>query len=659
LIAPFLGDLRAWCERLEIFLSYKRKLKKVRLERPLIMPMLVRLLLFAVCGVAGYLVARPFVSSGPKSQGSAHPPGPPIADDRLVPATAADSSFIAEWEQLRGKTGDGTEDLPAIYADVKEIKDAFRRRAFRSALIGEWAVSNPQAALAYLSEKESGMVTQLIREWLRLDPNAAISALLAGNDKQKGNLRSVLSEVARLAPERLAEVLSALPISQSRWDTTALDAFSVFAKKDPEAARRAAESVSGPLRGQALAGVGKAWAEREGEGALKWAEAMPPGEERDVVLKAVLTGWAKTDPMAALDRIDLVPPGAEEGYHASDVGAQVLREAGKKDWDGTMRWLRDNPGKLGRSSLDGLQDAMSHRLAADPSGTLRTMATSGVPGMDNVLANSLLNDGYSQRDAVWQWLDQQPASDFTKSARGWLLNAIAWKEPSQALTFLDRLPDTPENRPILEQGVRSMLNGGSQMNLFEEFMDSASSKIRPLLLAAGFEYGLRESVSDPDRWVKRIDELPPDRQISAVQALARGWASSDPIAAMNWALSLPEGSQREAAFGPATSMWAQNDSYEISQWIEAQPAGSNRDIATRSLVGVLSESQPETAWNWALRISDEQARMNALQLAHMGLRRKNPEAADQLLQSANLPPQVTEHFRKAQQIDVTHRVLPR
>ena len=111
------------------------------------MQTLVRLPLFAVCGVAGYLVGRPFVSSPPQAETR---PIPANVVDQLVPATAADSSFIAEWEQLRATRPAGPDELPALYPEIKDIKDAFRRRAFRSALIAEWAVTNPQAALAYL-----------------------------------------------------------------------------------------------------------------------------------------------------------------------------------------------------------------------------------------------------------------------------------------------------------------------------------------------------------------------------------------------------------------------------------------------------------------------------------------------------------------------------
>ena len=98
---------------------------------------------------------------------------------------------------------------------------------------------------------------------------------------------------------------------------------------------------------------------------------MPAGEARDAAMKAVLVGWAKTDPVAALAKIDLVPPGAEDDYFGSDVGAQVLGEAAKRDWDGTVSWLREHPGKLGARSLNGMMSALSHRLNVDPAGTMQ------------------------------------------------------------------------------------------------------------------------------------------------------------------------------------------------------------------------------------------------------------------------------------------------
>src|SRR4051812_35630961 len=264
-----------------------------------------RLLVFALCASAGFFSARALTSTATRAP-APHPraPPPPFISIKAPPLTAAESTLIAEWEQLREQHGGATADPSALYLDVKDIKDSFRRRAFRAALIAEWTASNPQAALDFLKQKDSGSVGQFVREWLRLDPQAAITGLLAGDEKTRGNLRGVLSEIANVVPGRLAEVVAALPKSDSRWDTTAQDAFAIFAGKDPAGARAAAESITGPLRGQALAGVAKAWAEKDGPAALVWAQALPPGEARDATLKALLTGWAKTDPLAALSKID-------------------------------------------------------------------------------------------------------------------------------------------------------------------------------------------------------------------------------------------------------------------------------------------------------------------------------------------------------------------
>ncbi|MEO7318345.1 MAG: hypothetical protein ABIZ56_05095, partial [Chthoniobacteraceae bacterium] len=515
------------------------------------MSIVSRSLVFAFLACVGFFAARP-LTPPPRTLAPAPRAAPlPTVPIGLPPLTGAESPLIAEWEKLREQHGGATADLSAVYLHVKEIKDPFRRRAFRAALIAEWATANPQAALAFLSEKDSGNVGQFLREWLRVDPQAAIAGMLASAEKTRANLRGVLNEIANLAPARLAEVVAALPKSDSRWDTTAQDAFSLFAQKDPAAARAAAESVTGPLRGQALAGVAKAWGEKDGTAALAWAQAMPAGEARDAAMKAVLIGWAKSDPVGALAKIDLVPPGGEENYFASDVGAQVLREAATKDWDATVTWLREHPGKLGTQSLNGIMGVLGHRLNVDPAGTLRSLAQSGLPALTQVLSNSLLNEGYGQHDAIAQWLEQQPANDFTRGVRSALLNAMAYKEPEVAMAWLDKLPDTEENRQFFQQGAMGLLNGGSGIDRFEEVLGKVSPKLRPYLLESAFSSASGIKAFDPAKWISRIDEMSAVQRPNAIAGFVNGWAASDPQAAIAWASSLTDSTEREQAIGNA------------------------------------------------------------------------------------------------------------
>ncbi len=596
-----------------------------------------RLLICVVCLLAGYFTASSLAPRVDAPRAIEQVAAPRATVGEIPIASPAESALVAEWEQMRSQYGRESSDLPALYLAVKDIKDAFHRRAFRAALLAEWATTDPRAALAFLGEKDSGNTGQLLRQWLRLDPQAAVNALLA-DEKLRGSLRGLLSEIAADAPERLAEVISTLPKSESRGDTTAQDAFAVFALKDPEAARRAAESVQGPQRGQALAGVAKVWAETDGPAALAWAQTLAAGDARDAALKAVLMGWAKTDPAAALEKIDMVPPGGEENYYGSDVGAQVLREAAKRDWDGTLKWLRDHPGKLGQTSLNGMQEALTKRLAADPAGTMRSISQSGLPAMDNVLANALLNDGYAQRDAIWQWLDGQAPTAFTRSARGWVLNAVGWKDPVTAIEWIEKIPDTTENKALIEQGTRSLFNGGSQMDRFEELYAKASPKLRASLIEAGFSYGREAMSANPALWVSRLNELPADRRANAISGLAGGWAANEPGKAIEWARTLTDENERASALTAATSGWAQSEPIEAAQWINTLPAGKERDIGASGLVQSLINTAPEDAWTWAQSIADPSRRMNALMLAQMGLRQKDPAIAKQTLENSNLTP---------------------
>jgi len=169
----------------------------------------------------------------------------------------------------------------------------------------------------------------------------------------------------------------------------------------------------------------------------------------------------------------------------TDVGALVLREAITRDWNGTLTWLREHPGKLGINSLDGMSDVIARRLGDDPAGTLRALAQDGMPDLSQLLSNTFVGDGYGQHDAVWQWLDQQPESDFTRKTRDALLYAMGWTDPDTAVAYLEKLPDTAENRQSFERAMRSLL-GYRQKDRFEDLFAKASPKLRPYLLASGF-----------------------------------------------------------------------------------------------------------------------------------------------------------------------------
>ena len=325
----------------------------------------------------------------------------------------SESELFAEWRRLHEVHGSTPEAMPALYQAITGIKDAFRRRAFRAALLAEWVEVDPFGAMAFFRQPkaDASHLEQVMREWIRRDAATAIDSLVASGAGWEKTARGLLGDIARALPARLSAIAAALPKPDNYWDNSVKDAFAIAAKKDLRGMREAAETMEGPSREQAMAGVAAAWGELDGPAALGWAQSKPSGAERDEMLRNALIGWARTDPLAALERADAVPPGGRSMYYASDAGAQILREAARRDFDGTLRWLQENPVRLGPEALQGLTDVVSRRLIADPHGfldQLRALDSTNTMGL--AVSNALLNDAFACKDAVWDWLQKQDDS---------------------------------------------------------------------------------------------------------------------------------------------------------------------------------------------------------------------------------------------------------
>lgn len=608
--------------------------------------------LLVVCAGGGFAIGRVLTPSS-KSLGQAEAAPINHSLQSHAPATAtptAAGALIAEWEEFRGQQDATPESFAALYTAVTDIKDAFRRRAFRAALFAEWAATDPTGAIAFSGREHPGSAGQILREWMRLDPDRAITHMLAGDQRSVSMLVDAMKEVARLSPARLVEVANrAGSVRDGSINEDASEAFTIFARTSPDAARSAAESITGAMRSSALAGVARAWAEKDPTSALAWAQGMAKGESRDATLSAVLVAWAKSDPFAALERVDLLPPGRPGDD--SDLGAGVLSEAARKDWDGTLKWLSDNPGKLGELSIQGLSAAISQRVNDDPIATLQSLQRSSLSNAAYLVANGLSGVSREKLDAVWDWLGNQPANSFATSVRGALLNSIAYRDPKAALARMEELPDSPDNREIFMQCTQAMFQGGTSVSRIDELLAKSSSKTRPFLLEIGLNYALqRNAGADPQRWVGRLDELPQERRSNAAGGLARSWASMDPQSATEWAFTLKDPGQRNQAIGNAVGTWSANHGREAAEWINSLPAGADRDTATVSLIGAIGRSEPEAAWTWALSVQTPEQRQHALRQAFTMLQQKDPALAQQMVQGANLPgPEATALLRQVPQ----------
>jgi len=528
--------------------------------------------------------------------------------------TFENSALFAEWRELHVTYGTNALAMPAIYKAITNLNDPFRQRAFRSALIAEWVQVDAAGGLAFFVRKgaDEAQRQEFLEEWLASDPRGAVEALLRCTGEWEEMARSCLPSIARLAPSRLAEIVSRLPKSEDYWDANVRDAFGVLAEGNLSSAIKSAESVTGPSRQDALSGIARVWGKIDSDGALAWAKTIPAGPDHDEVLRSVLLGKASVDPAAALDLTGLVPSGGKHAYFATTTGARVLAEAAKTDFDATVGFVVEHPGRFGGDDILGLAHEVAERLNANPAGFLDTRSADGtLATLLPAIQSALLNQASGQRAAVWDWLKAQPDSEPTKSLKEEVLKSAGYQDPALALRLAADLPRTPEGDSQLETLARALFNGGSQLNRFDNLLQQAPAPLRQPLIDTAFKLLNGDNLDDPQHWIANLSLLPDASRSRGVEAIARAWAQQRPEEAMEWAGSFAAGDARDGAVAAITSAWAKKDPSGAADWVTSLPSGTERDHSVEALVLGLAEKHPREAWEWALSITDETQRSTA------------------------------------------------
>ncbi|MES2705080.1 MAG: sigma-70 family RNA polymerase sigma factor [Verrucomicrobiota bacterium] len=598
--------------------------------------------------VTAALVAFACLPVGYAVHQGTHPPPPPPEKVAVKPLPGAseaaakpdfgDSELFAEWVRLHEEHGQDARAMPALFKAISEIKDTFRRRAFRAALTAEWAQVDPAGGLDFFISRngDRAQCRQLFLQWLSQDPQAAMTRLTslgkAGDDLAGES--AVLLDIARRAPEFVAAIASRLPENRDHWSHPVADAFAVLAGSDLESARSAAETLTGSRRGEALAGVAKAWAQKDFAAMAAWTRNLPADIDREDVLRSGLMGLAATDPKAALENASMVPPGGRSGYFADSTAARLLKEAGAKDFEGTTAWLRDHPGKISGEDVQGLAGIVTERLNADPVKFLAGELKKGtLEVLDAALGSALLNDSKPQLAKVWEWLKGAPDSAAVRRLRDTVINSATYQNPALALAIAKELPSTPEGEKDLNRIAQSLLNAGSRMNRLESLLSDAPPALRSRLLTNAFSFLNPDNFVSASLWLPRLEELPAGARGDANRQVAQAWAAKNPEDAAAWALRLPA-ENRSGVIGNVAGGWLKNDSLAASEWISQLPAGPDRDAGAHALVREVAADSPDEAWQWAVSIGDGAMRMQAAGTALGSLAQRNPQEALHWIDSA-------------------------
>jgi RNA polymerase sigma factor (sigma-70 family) len=568
----------------------------------------------------------------------------PDVQARTLPAKPSfeNSGLFAEWRELHEKHGTNAPAMPGLYKAIADLKDPFRRRAFQAALVSEWVQLDAPGGLTFYLGKgpDNNQRRQFIEEWLALDARSATDGLLASSSGWEAIALECLPEIARRAPSRLAEIVARLPKNESYWDTNVRDAFAIVAEGDLATARKAAEVMTGPHREQSLAGIAQTWAKSDFNGTLAWARALPEGTDRDQIIRAALLGEAVVNPATALESVNLVPPGGRYAHFADTTGARVLAAASDANFEGSIAWLNDHPGRFGREDLLGLSREVTERLNADPAGFLSAYSASGsLPALVPAIESALLNQAGGQRAAVWEWLKTQPVNEATKALRNEVLNSAAWQDPDLALRLVADIPRTKEGDEEVHIFAERLFNGGNALHRFEKLYGQVPERLRQPLVEAAFGCLGDRNFDEPQEWIARLSLLPETSRAKGTESIARAWTTQAPEEAIGWASSLAPGETRNGALSAIASTWAAKDAHGAAEWVAAMQPGAERDRSAESLAVAIAERYPREAWEWALNISDTAGRNRAATQAVKMMAARDPATAQQWIETGPFTPQ--------------------
>jgi hypothetical protein len=454
----------------------------------------------------------------------------------------------------------------------------------------------------------------------------------------------------------------------------------------------------------ALSGALSKWMESDGEEALRRARSLTGSRTRWDLVVGLYLKWLQSEPEAALRSIRQAP--IDEDPEIEDPRFFLLNVVDQKTPDLALRLARSIPTAtwaqlseekiseiLGfwRSQhlevavvlLQQLPENFSPRVTSevvdawgeqDPSAALEWMLAhpapdgSGESRVDSLMAELTRQDpaaAIARWDAVsteqqgkWlptltrEWAIQDPAAASRWAEQQWrrghgivglVRGAESWirTDAAGAAAFIKEVLPTvgqPSDRQELVQlwvtAEPSAALGALSEVVPAQGRDAVLSRLLPMAVAA-----------DPASAVAAVSGIrDPVLRGQTISNIGLQWSSRDPANALNWAVSLPPGSEQTAAIRSIYQVWS------ATQFNGARASLERLNSLQRdqALVGIIHERMNTSAAQAAdlgLMVSDSPTRSELLGSVFQRWGRSNPAAAASWLETSPIPANLREALK--------------
>ncbi len=579
-----------------------------------------------------------------------------LAAEAAAGVEAENGAITKEWLKSLEDLG-GFEQFGALYGRVKNASPADFPALIdslagmwgtslgwqaQSLIAARWAELDPDGLMAHIEQQPLnqrwGLSNALFSAWARTDPQAAFAAAkkITARHQQSAAVSAIAGVVAQSNPNRALEMIADFYGNSMEGQWAYRGVFTMWAKRDPEAARAAALAMEdGPAKTNALTGALSEWIQSEPLAALKWLDEMPADSTVYNSRRQVFNNLLNTDLDLAKEYVESISDPFDrrevlENFQFSNLGwSKDFEEIeGLVDWVGSVAKGQNYDQKVSeliRSMAEIDSDrAIQYVMEMSPGnarmnslGTIASQLAQSDPAAALAFVDTLVYDDERER----------------------ALNNMAWQLARNGVESVSQLIAQSENPQVQQQLSRRIADEWSAFNR-EAALSWAESLTDERARNDATQAVIKNWMqSDPSAAFAYIENtLDEDKRGSAYSAALNDWVRYDPEAAVKWLAQLPDSaeSQRSNIYSNVTRSYVQHDPMAASEWIGTQEEGPDRDRSVQTLVQSISSTDPEAGFIWAVTVGDEQTRRDSLNQSVRQWVKTDPDAAYKAVKDAKI-----------------------
>jgi hypothetical protein len=253
--------------------------------------------------------------------------------------------------------------------------------------------------------------------------------------------------------------------------------------------------------------------------------------------------------------------------------------------------------------------------------------------------------GFRDPEAAQQALDTLPDERLRDFLRGRMVAGwVRGQHRQSANAYIASLPEGPQRSSLVGMLARELNREGPDavIRWADEVPDLVPGYKRVVFLKACAAL----AAGDPQRAIQWASTHAGRDYASGAESIIAGrWALGDPVAAIDWLLGLPPGSDRDVAIYDVFRGWFVRDRREAEPWLRAATPAPELDPALRAAVRRTHQDDPAVAMEWAKRISKPGLRRSVIVSLGRNWLKQDSRAAQAWLAGSDLPADVLASIR--------------